>query len=305
MAISVTEWLWQLEQLRNNVSTLVPYEGLRFFFVIARDLAAVERVELDETEAFPLGETVLSGSEGIGGLYWAKNGSLMLKDGRGGRGSHACFASYIYLPSLMPRVSMRPLLNGKCILGNLLEDMPPAIRKKVPWSLHAANANWAEGRDYPIGWDQALAFSYLWGIHPMLTGSDTMCGTGASVIGPLDEWLCKSFKTPFLGVTFDYDYRAITKYALDGFAHIATGKKSSIATAKAVPMVLHHRRQEGEWSLPMSKKQLRGCLGGMAKDKFEAFSKRRLELEKITRQSYRVRLDVLDPSLRRKFDNLH
>ena len=58
---------------------------------------------------------------------------------------------------------------------------------------------------------------------------------------------------------------------------------------------------EGEWSLPMSKIDMRVRLGNMAKDKFETFVVQ-YELKRINRQLYQIRLDTMDSRTRRRLE---
>lgn len=109
-------------------------------------------------------------------------------------------------------------------------------------------------------------------------------------------WWAESWKTL-------NDWLAETRSISRWLSEISTGPGAIKDAGQTSPRVRKGKDQgvDGEYSLPMSKTEMRVRLANMAKDKFESFAAQH-GLKKINRQLYQIRLDKMDARTRRRLE---
>lgn len=288
MSMSVADWLWQVMQVRDNLPSLIPHNSLKCLFVIGSPER--DSIEGRKETSFPFGRQLSGISDytwGMGSLRWTTSGDLETRK-KGGRASqNPTFGFFLYLRREEELIATRPLLVAEETLGGLRREMPAAVKRKLPWI--AADC-----------WYELLAYCCLFQVHPLMTTSDSLVTDDPTPTHSVsDNWVRSQFGCPSLLIKCDHDYRTLVKCALDGLQHLATSRKPPGGNLKS--LVPQQARSEGEWSLPMSKKEMRGCLGKMAKDKFETWAKTQ-SLRSLGRQSFVIRLDTMDAATRKRFE---
>ncbi|MCH8343171.1 MAG: hypothetical protein IH983_04200 [Planctomycetes bacterium] len=85
---------------------------------------------------------------------------------------------------------------------------------------------------------------------------------------------------------------------------LANSLEEMIAAATKPPRQPAHMQRsaiEGEWSKPMTKKELKKRLGGVSNTTFSILAAQ-FGLDQINRQTFRIRLDTMDAGIRRGFE---
>ncbi len=197
---SVEEWLWRLEEIRNNLHTLLPAENVRCALAVSGDQTPRES---QRRKGGADAENLLSVKvQGLAGLRFSPSGDLR----PGGQRSSVTIHQVLTCPK-RPGLSLRSFLNVGCAVATLWEDCPKIVQKRLAWAR------------YPTGTDGILFYAYLYGMHPLLTANEDFVDSEQD---PRWERVSARFPNmmpPCMTLDFDHDWRSIMGFTLDAIRH--------------------------------------------------------------------------------------